>query len=132
MASSSLTPYYDNTNQVTFGLLKQSADTTTYVVADRPVATPYLVEVKKKLTSASAKANDHVIVRIARIEKNSTTGVPATGQVTLDVSIPKDSDTITVAYVKQLLGLMSSLINDDAAIGATPAAISSLVAGGDL
>jgi len=132
MASSSLTPYYDNSNQETFALLTQGEKSTRYVVAGRSVSKPYAVDVIRKISSAGAKSNDHVIVRVFRVETNEDTGLPATGQVTLDISIPKDDATITVAYVKQMVGIMSSLLNDDATIGAAPTAIASLVAGGDL
>jgi len=132
MASSSLTPYKDSSNQVTFNLSTQGENFCQYIVADRPIATPYMLEIRRKTTSPGAASNDHVVVRLARIERNSETGKPVTGQVMLDISIPKDSDTITVAYMKELIGILSSVLNEDVALEATTANAAALLAGSDL
>jgi hypothetical protein len=132
MASSSLTPYKDDTNQVTFNLSTQGENFCQYLVSGRAIATPYLLEIRRKTTSPGAASNDHVVVRVARIERNSNTGKPVTGQVMVDISIPKDSDTITVAYMEEMLGIVSSALNDDAALAASNANAAALLAGSDL
>jgi hypothetical protein len=133
MASSSLAPYYDNTNQTTFVLSTQGADETNYKVAGRSIARPYSVTVRRKTTALGAAGNDHVIVRIARVESNADTGKPVTGQVTLDISVPKDSATIDGNDIGDLCALMSSLLNDNTAMAAASSdSISALVQGNDI
>lgn len=132
MASSSLTPYKDNTNQVTFALVSQSANGATYKVAGRDLATPYLVEVQRKLTNPGATGNDHIVLRAARVERNVDTSKLATAQVLVDVSIPKDTSILDQTAQLELLAISSSLLNDATAMAATTANRSALIGGSDL
>lgn len=132
MASSTLTPYRNSANQVTFDLVTQSKDGATYKVAARDLATPHVVDIQRKLTSASATGNDHVLLRLARTERNATTGKLATLQVLVDISIPKDTSILTQTIQKEAIALMSSLLNDEVAIAATTVNAAALIAGGDL
>lgn len=130
MASSSLTPYKDNTNQVTFSLVSTSADKTAFKVSGRSIACPYTIELSRKLSTG--KTNDHVQVRVAITERNTTTSVLATGQVLLDISIPKDQSIITNTVMTEVLGVLASLLDQATANNASSANRTALIEGRDL
>lgn len=132
MASSTLTPKYDNSSSYTFVLVSTSADGATFKVDGRDLATPFEVNVQRKLTTGNKTGNDHVVVRMARTERNATTAKLATAQVLVDISIPKDCSIITQAEQVKLLGAVSSLLNDNAALQATTVARTALVNGRDI
>jgi len=132
MASSSLTPKYDNTNSYTFALVSTGIDGATYKVDARDLALPMVVEVKRNLTSSNKAGNDHVVVRMARTERNAASGKLATAQILVDISIPKDTSIITQAEQVKLIGAMASLLNDSSALAATTVARTGLVNGRDL
>jgi hypothetical protein len=132
MASSSLTPYKDNSNQVTFNLVTTSQNGSTYKVSGRELALPHVVEIQRKLTSNNSTGNDHVILRGARTERNATTGKLATAQVMVDISIPKDQSTLDATAQAELLSCVASLLNEASAMEATHANITALIEGRDL
>lgn len=130
MASASLVPYKNNTSTVTFSVVTTSLERTTYKVSGRGISTPFSLEISRKLSSG--KSNDHVSVRIAQQERNASTTVIATGQVLLDISIPKDQSIVTNGVMVEMLGLLASVLNDSAALAATTASRTALVEGRDL
>lgn len=132
MASASLTPYDDSSSQVTFNLVSQSATGATYKVASRDLATPFMVEITRKLTAPSASSNDHIVVRVARVERNADTGKLATLQCLVDVSIPKDTSILDSTAQLELLGVVGSLLNDSTAMEATTVARTAIIEGRDL
>jgi len=132
MASASLVPYKTNTTQETFALVSQSAAGATYKVSGRPLATPYQIETQRKLSSGTSTGNDHVGLRISRVEKNATTGKLATLQVLLDVSIPKDTSVLTTATQQEMLAICASILNECTAMEATHSKIDLILSGGDL
>lgn len=132
MASATLTPYRNNANQVTFSLVSTSADQTTYKVSGNPLSEPHLVEITRKLTNSNSASNDHVQVRIARVERNATTGKLATMQVLCDISLPKDDSILTATVQKEQLAILASLFNEATAMEATTANITALIEGRDL
>lgn len=132
MASATLAPYKDNTSAVTFVLVSSGTSGSTYKVDSRDLACPYLIEIKRELTSGNATGNDHVKLRIARTERNATTTKLATMQVLVDVSIPKDTSILTITEQKYVLGVVASLINDCTVNAATTANRGKIVGGQDL
>lgn len=132
MASSSLTPYKNSTEQETFSLVSTSGSGAKYMVSGRSLANPFVIECQRKLTPATASGNDHVVLRLARTESNATTSKLATCQVLVDVSIPKDTSVLTATVQKELVALAASLLNEATAMEATNANITALVEGRDL
>jgi len=132
MPSSSLTPYYSNAAQVTFNLVSSTEAGAVYIVSGHPLATPYKVEVIRKLTASAAAANDHVILRVSCIGRNATTGKLATASVTTDISIPKDTTVFAESDVVGFLGVMASLLNENAALQSTSVNRTALIEGRDL
>jgi hypothetical protein len=132
MATATLTPYCHNGIATSFGLVSTSANGAKWMKSGRDIACPYSIEIQRKLTAPNANTNDHVVVRIAETERNATTGKLATGQILIDISIPKDSSIITAEYQQHLLGIASSLLNDSADLAATHVAQTALVEGRDL
>lgn len=130
MASSSLTPYSDNSTQVTFNLVTTSQNKSTYIVGGRPFAQPYMLEITRK--ASSGRSNDHIGVRIARVEANATTNVLATGQVNLDISIPKDQSVLDNTALIGMLGVLASVLDQSTALNASAANRTALVEGRDL
>lgn len=117
MATSSLVLYKTNAATVTFALVSSSVDKTVWKVAGLPLSTPYLLELTRKLSSGSK--NNHIQVRLARTEQNASTSVLATAQVLLDLSVPKDQSILTASVIAEMLGIVSSLLNDGTALAAT-------------
>jgi hypothetical protein len=132
MASTSLTPFYASSGQYTFTLVTTSDSGATYKVAGRDLATPHLVEVQRKLTQPSALGNDHVVLRLARTERNTSTSKLATMQVLIDISIPKDTSILTIAEQTKMLATAQSLLNESTATEASLTAIAKLIGGSDL
>jgi len=132
MASASLVLSKNNTQTVTFGLASQFVNGAEWKVADRDLSTPYKITLERNLTQGNSVSNDRVSVRISRVERNATTGKPATASVSVLVSIPKDTSVLTQAAQKELLAMTSSLLNDCANVGATNAKTSAIVSGSDL
>jgi len=132
MPSSSITPYYNNTSQYTFALATTSETGAVYKMAGRPLSQPFQVEVQRKITASAATANDHVILRISRIEKNATTGKLATGSVTVDLSIPKDTASLAEADFTKMVGAVASILNECAALQSTTVNAVALEEGRDL
>jgi len=132
MASSSLTPYKNNTQQVTFALQSSSLTGAVYTVASRGLATPFRVSINRKIGPTNSTGNDHVILKVELSDPNSTTGKIATGLATLDISIPRDTSTVTQAEMVEVLGILGSLLNDAAALAATTINRTALLEGRDL
>lgn len=132
MASSSLALYKNDAATNTFLLVSTSKDGASYMMAGRDIATPYVVEIKRKLTAPNATANDHIQVRIARTERNATTGKLATAQCLLDLSIPKDTSVLTAEVSEDLICCLGSLLRDNGAMTSAQTNVTALVAGFDL
>jgi len=132
MASSSLTPYDSNSAQLTFSLVSCSETGAVYQVSGNPLSTPVKLEVIRKLTASAATANDHVLLRLTTIQRNTSTGKLATGSITVDISVPKDTATITETTMVQYLGVVASLLNDNAALQSTTVNRVALLEGRDL
>jgi hypothetical protein len=132
MASSSLTPYRNNSDQVTFQLVSTSSEGSSYRVSGRDLSSPHVVDIKRKLTSGNSTANDHISVRVARTERNASTSKLATMQVLLDISIPKDTSILTSTVQAEQLAIAASLLNEATAMEATTANITALIEGRDL
>jgi len=132
MSSASLTPYKNNSTTQAFTLVSNSATGALYSVASRSLATPYTVQITRKVGSPGALGNDHVFLKVSLSDPNSTTGKIATGSATLDISIPRDVTTVTQAELLEVLGILSSLLNDSTALAATTVARTALLEGRDL
>jgi len=132
MATSSLALYKNHTQTETLTLSSVKDNIVTYKVAGRSLALPSLLTIERKIGSAGAKANDHIVVR--RQEIQQSTVIPAnlvTGSVTLDISIPRDS-TFTAARMLELLLETVSLLEDAGATAATAVNATALIAGSDV
>lgn len=132
MASSTLTFYYDATHSQSFSLVSTGQNLSNWKVAGRDLSLPYEVSVQRKLTPPSALGNDHVIVTIRGVERNATTGKLVTGSVTMDISIPKDTATIGLNAMSQMVGYLSSLINDGGVLAGTNTNRTAILGGRDL
>jgi hypothetical protein len=100
------------------------------MVAGRDLSCPHVLEIKRKL-NPNGTGNDHISVRIARTERNVTTGKLATCQVLLDYSIPKDTSILTQAIQKQIGACLASAFNEGTAMEATSVNLQALVEGRD-
>lgn len=133
MASSTIAPNYDATNEYTFVLVSQSSVGATYKVASRDLATPLGVEIVRKLTPANSTKNDHVQLRVFQTERNTTTNVLATAQVLVDFSIPKDTSILTQAMVARLGMIVGSILGqNNGAVAASATNVTALISGSDL
>jgi len=132
MATASFNAYKDNSTYDTFQLVSTTADGCQWKVASRDIALPYSVTLKRKIGSSGKLSNDHVLVTISRTERNSTTGMLVTGSATLDISIPRDSATVSATTMRYLVGELASILNDDAALAASNTNRFALVGGNDL
>jgi len=132
MASSSLVPKKSESTVETFALQNTSAQGATYSVAGRGLALPKQIVIQRKVGPSGSTGNDHVIVRVVHTDANATTGKPVTSLVSLDISIPRDTATITPTEVVESLGILASLLNDSTALAATTVARTALVEGRDL
>jgi len=131
VAKSTIAPYRNSANSQSFSLVTTGATGSTWKVAGRDLALPYVVEIQRKLTSSGASGNDHIIVRVARTERNATTMKLATAQCLLDISIPKDTTLLTQTVQKEIVSILASVLNEETAMEATNANITALVSGGD-
>jgi hypothetical protein len=132
MASTSLSPYKNSSTTETFSLVSATENGATYKVSGRALSVPYTIDVRRKFTAAGAAGNDHVTVRVARVEANAETGKLATCQVMLDISIPKDTTVLTTTIQKEIISVLASLLNESTAMEATNANITSLIEGYDI
>lgn len=132
MASASLSPFNSNAVSVSFSLVSTSATGASYQASGRDLSLPYKVQIDRKIGPSGAAANDHVVMKISRIEKNVTTAKLATGSVQIDISVPRDSAALTKVYIVEMLGIASSLLNDNTALAATSVARTALAEGRDL
>jgi hypothetical protein len=132
MASATLAPYKTNAATQSFTLVSSGTTGATWKATGRDLSTPYVISVERKLSTSTSTTNDHIVVRIARTERNTTTSKLATCQVLLDVSIPKDTSVLTAAVQKEILSCVSSLLNENTAMEATSVNITALIEGRDL
>jgi len=116
MPSSSLTPYKASATQITYGLVGSSPTGAKWLVSGYGLGVPRTLEQTLKVGAPGASGNDHVILRLSQSDENSTTGKIATANLTLDISIPRDSATVTPTEIVELLGILSSLLNDCASV----------------
>lgn len=132
MATATLSPYKNNTQTQAFVLQQTSEKKTTWIVSGRTISAPYSISVERKPANTNSSSNDHVILRVTRMEMNSTSGKLATSQITTDASIPKDQSVLTPAVQKEMLSIMASLLNEATAMEATNANITAIIEGRDL
>jgi len=132
MASSTLATYYDATNHTDFALVTTGATGGKWAVAGRSLSEPYSLEIQRKIGPAGALANDHIVLRLIRTDKNATTGKPATYSITMDISVPKDNSILTETVQKYILKQFGSVINDCAAMVGTYTNAVALLEGRDL
>lgn len=116
MASATVTLYKSTSGTVEFSLVTTGKEQTTYRVAGRSLATPLSLEITRKIGPSGASANDHVIVKLTQVERNETSQKLATASATLDISIPRDTTAVSTTKVIELLGMMSSMLNEGATI----------------
>jgi len=131
MASSSISPFKNAADQVNFELATVSEFGAKFMVSGRALACPYVVEVKRKINPNST-ANDHISLRVARTEQNVTSGKPATCQVMVDFSIPKDVSVLTATVQKELATIVMSILRDNTLSAATFTQITELIEGRDI
>jgi len=132
MATSIIYPHKNYAVTEAFNLTSVGADGATYKVAGRALACPYSIEMKRKLTPSTSAGNDHLTIRIARVERNTTNLKLATGQVLIDISIPKDTSIIGTTAQTELLRIASSLLDDYGTGDNSSANIAQILSGGDL
>lgn len=130
MASSSLAPYISNSVTETFSLVSSSVNQTVWKVPGRALSNPYTVELNRKLTSGTK--NDHIVLRVARVEANASTAQKATAQILVDISVPKDQSNLSSAILANMLGVVASVLNDNTALAATSVNRSAIVDGRDI
>jgi hypothetical protein len=131
MATQTLTPYINNTQQITLTLASTGAEGSNWMVSGRDMSLPYRLEIRRKAVNPNSKGNDRVSLRLARSERNVTTGLLATGSISMTVSVPKDSATITQTHVKEMVAAIASLLDNCTAQEATNPNIAALVEGRD-
>lgn len=132
MATTTLTAYTTNTLTQAFELQSTSETKTVWIATGREIACPYTVSVERKKASSNSPSNDHVVLRVTRIERNATTGKLATFQSSLDLSIPKDQSILSATEQKKAISWISSCLNEGTAMEATNANITKLIEGRDL
>jgi len=132
MATATLTPYIDNTTQVSFNLVSSTPNGARWLASGRSISEPYGFELVRKIGPSSASANDHVVAHVIRTDRNATTGKFATMRVSLDCSIPKDVSIITPTVQKNLVAVMVSLMNEATANAATTVNRTAFIEGRDL
>lgn len=134
MSSSSLAPKYSEANVTTFALVSENAAGAKWLVASRPLANPQSIEVIRKIGNQNSNANDHVILRSVRSETNATTGKVATAVVSVDISIPRDTATVTQLMINRMIGELVSLLNgfSSTELETSRSEIISLLSGGTL
>lgn len=116
MPSSSLAPYKNATVAITYGAVGSSPVASKWSVSGYGLGTPRTLEQTLKVGAPGATGNDHVILRLSQSDENSTTSKIATANVTLDISIPRDNSTVTTDEIIELLGILASLLNDQAVV----------------
>jgi len=116
MPSTSLTPYKDASNQITYTLMGSSPSNAKWSVSGYGLGVPRTLEQTVKIGPPGATGNDHVTLKLVQSDQNSSTGKNVTCSITVDISIPRDAATITPTEVGELLGVLSSLLNDAAAV----------------
>lgn len=132
MASATLTPYYNNTQQQTFALVSTDKNGSVYRVAGRDLATPRQLEIIRKIGPTGAAGNDHITLKLTHVGKNSTTAKISAGSVTVDISCPRDTAAVSKGDMQAILSIISSLLNESTAMEATSVAITALTEGRDL
>jgi len=132
MASSTLTPYYDHTQSTAYALVSTSVNGSMWKAAGRSISEPLSIEIIRKFGPPSSLANDHVLLRLSQTNRNSTTGKLATLSATLDISVPKDTATLTADSVKYAVTRLASLIYESTVLPTTSVAVTALVEGRDL
>lgn len=132
MATETITAYEANAGTKSFVLANTNSVKTSWIVSGRAIALPYSLSVERKLSQPNSPSNDHVILRVGRVEQNATTGKLATFQATLDISIPKDQSVLSPAEQKKAISLLASILNENTAMEATNANITKLIEGRDL
>jgi len=131
MASATIAPYKSNSAQTTFSLVGNSSTGASWKLAGRNLSEPYSVEIVRKLSPSGSLANDVVLVRQVRVERNTTTGKLATMLIETKISIPKDDSVLTATAQLEGLACQASLLNDCTAMAATTVNRTALIEGRD-
>lgn len=132
MATETITAYESNVATSVFVLAQTGATKTEWRKTGRALALPYSLSVERKIGNSNSPSNDHIVLRVSRVEANATTSKLATFQVSLDISIPKDQTVLTPAEQKKALSIIASILNEGTAMEATNANITKLIEGRDL
>lgn len=134
MSSTSLVPHYTGSTVKTFVLASENASGAKWLVSGRPLANPESIELVRKVGQPGAAGNDHVILRLVKAETNATSLKIATGVVTLDISIPRDTVAVTATMINDMLGALISLLDEcsDTTATASRAKIIALISGASL
>lgn len=132
MASNSLTPFGDAGVQYNFELQSSSGTKTVWIRPGRSISLPHSISIERKPSAPNSASNDHVILRVTRVEMNTGSGKFATLQATLDISIPKDSIAISQGTQKDQLSILASVLNEFTAMETTNVNITKLIEGRDL
>jgi len=131
MASPSISPHHSSSSTTVFGLVSETANGVKWQVAGRSLSAPYTVELNRKI-DPNATANDHIVLKVSRTEKNTTTSKSATGSVSVDISVPKDNTILTTAELVKMAEIAASLINDYSASAATTTNATAFIEGSDI
>lgn len=132
MATETITAYEASTGTKSFLLRQTSATKTEWIISGRAISAPFNLILERKPSNNNSPSNDHVLLRVSRMEPNATTGKLATFQATLDLSIPKDQSILSPAEQKKVISLLASILNEGTAMEATSANITKLIEGRDL
>jgi len=131
MPSSTLDLYNTSTAHSVFYLAQTGAGGTVWSLSGRTLSEPCSVSLQKKIAPAGSSANDHVIVRVAEIARNTTTAKLATGSVTMDISVPKDTSIIGNTAMTNLIKWLSGIIQGGV-VSDTVTNVTALLEGRDL
>lgn len=134
MASANILLYHGDTENTNYYLAQTGQDKTIFRVADRSLAAPQTLTIERKIQPSGSKSNDKVIVTLLETEQNATTGALVTGYVKTEISIPRDSTTLSGALMADLCKEMGSLLGENcgACAGDSTASPDKLIGGLDL
>jgi len=134
MASSSVTLYHGDTENRVYALTQTSANKTEFRVAGLALAEPQMLTIERKIQPGNSKSNDQIIVTVSQVSRNTTSGLLATGKVSVNISVPRDNSIITQTVMSQLCKQIGSLFGNNCAALSADAATSALalLGGSDL
>lgn len=117
MASASYTvKEYDDTTDIVYTLVGNTNVGAAYRDSSRSLALPRSLDISFQIGAPGAKGNDHVKTVVKDSRLNSTTGEVSTAQVSIDVSLPRDSDVWSDTDSKDLFASVLQHLFTDARI----------------